>query len=46
MGSRGWSVRLEIDVESAEGLTEATLEHKIKETIRQIGAWVVEEETE
>ncbi|MBN1814375.1 MAG: ATP-binding protein [Anaerolineae bacterium] len=37
---------LEIDVESAEGITPATLETKIKETIRQIGARVVEEETE
>ena len=39
-----FTFRLEIDVESAEGLTEATLETKIKETIRQIGAWVVGED--
>ncbi len=37
---------LEIDVESAEGISPATLETKIKETIRQIGVRVVEEETE
>ena len=34
---------LEIDVSGAEGLTQATLENKIKETIRQIGARVDEE---
>jgi hypothetical protein len=34
---------LEIDVESVEGISQATLENKIKETIRQIGARVVEE---
>jgi hypothetical protein len=34
---------LEIDVTGAEGITQATLENKIKETIRQIGARVVEE---
>jgi hypothetical protein len=36
---------LEIDVSGAEGITQATLENKIKETIRQIGARVVEEGT-
>jgi hypothetical protein len=36
---------LEIDVSSAEGMTQATLENKIKETIRQIGARLVVEET-
>jgi hypothetical protein len=35
---------LEIDVESAEGIGQATLETKIEETIRQIGARVVEED--
>jgi hypothetical protein len=35
---------LKIDVESAEGISQATLETKIKETIRQIGAWVVKED--
>lgn len=34
---------LEIDVTSEEGISPATLEHKIKETIRQIGAQVHEE---
>jgi hypothetical protein len=34
---------LEIDISGAEGLTQATLENKIKETVRQIGAHVVEE---
>jgi hypothetical protein len=37
---------LEIDVSAAEGITQATLENKIKETIRQIGARVVEESKE
>ena len=37
---------LEIDIMSAEGITQATLENKIKETIRQIGARVVEEGVE
>jgi len=37
---------LEIDVSAAEGITRATLENKIKETIRQIGARVVEEGVE
>jgi hypothetical protein len=35
---------LEIDVTSEEGVPKATLENKIKETIRQIGASVREEE--
>ena len=34
---------LEIDVTSEEGITQATLENKIKETIRQIGARLREE---
>jgi hypothetical protein len=29
---------LEIDISSAEGISHATLEDKVKETIRQIGA--------
>ncbi|MBE7469119.1 MAG: ATP-binding protein [Anaerolineales bacterium] len=37
---------LEIDVASEEGLPKATLENKIKETIRQIGAWLREEKLE
>ena len=37
---------LEIDVSAMEGITQATLENKIKETIRQIGARVVEEGVE
>jgi hypothetical protein len=37
---------LEIDVASEEGISQATLENKIKETIRQIGAWVKEERLE
>jgi hypothetical protein len=35
---------LEIDVESAEGISQATLETKIEETIRQIGAQAVEKD--
>ncbi|MBN1260855.1 MAG: hypothetical protein JXB35_09260, partial [Anaerolineae bacterium] len=35
---------LEIDVTSQEGIPQATVEQKIKETIRQIGARVVEED--
>jgi hypothetical protein len=34
---------IEIDVSSAEGISQATLENQIKETIRQIGGRVVEE---
>lgn len=37
---------LTIEVNSAEGISQATLEQKIKETIRQIGAWIVEEKLE
>lgn len=37
---------LEIDVSSDEGISQATMENKIKETIRQIGARVTKEETE
>ncbi|MEA3341928.1 MAG: hypothetical protein U9R15_18350, partial [Chloroflexota bacterium] len=37
---------MEIDVSSEEGVSEATLEHKVKETIRQIGARIVEETVE
>jgi hypothetical protein len=37
---------LEIDVTSEEGISQATLENKIKETIRQIGARVREERLE
>ncbi len=32
--------------ENGEGIPEATLEQKVKETVRQIGARVVEEERE
>jgi hypothetical protein len=34
---------LDIDITGEDGLSPATLEHTIKETIRQIGARVVEE---
>jgi hypothetical protein len=37
---------LTIEVHSEEGITPATLENKVKETIRQIGARVEVEETE
>ena len=37
---------LEIDVNSDEGVTQSTLENKIKETIRQIGATLREESAE
>jgi len=36
--------KLEIDVTSEEGVPKATLENKIKETIRQIGAWLSDED--
>jgi hypothetical protein len=35
---------MEIEVTSEEGISDSTLEQKVKETIRQIGARVVEEE--
>jgi hypothetical protein len=38
--------KLEIDVTSQEGVPKATLENKIKETIRQIGAWLSDETLE
>ena len=37
---------LELDVTSTEGISRDTLETKIKETIRQIGAKIAEEEVE
>jgi len=37
---------LEIDVTSDEGIPKATLENKIKETIRQIGAYLRDERLE
>jgi hypothetical protein len=37
---------MEIEFSSEDGVSESTLEQKVKETIRQIGARVVEEETE
>jgi hypothetical protein len=37
---------IEIDVHSVEGLSAATLENQIKETIRQIGARIQEEAKE
>jgi hypothetical protein len=40
----GLTFTLELDVTSAEGIPEATLEQKVKETVRQIGARVVREE--
>ncbi len=40
----GLTFTLELDVSSAEGIPQDTLEHKIKETVRQIGARVVKEE--
>jgi hypothetical protein len=39
----GLTVTLELDVTSAEGIPARTLEQTIKETVRQIGARVVEE---
>jgi hypothetical protein len=38
--------RMEIEFDSEDGVSEPTLEQKVKETIRQIGARVVEETTE
>ncbi len=35
---------LTLAVSSEEGISQETLEHKIKETIRQIGAWIDEEQ--
>jgi hypothetical protein len=40
----GLTLTLELDITSDEGIPEATLEQKVKETIRQIGARVVREE--
>jgi hypothetical protein len=37
---------LEIDISSAEGISQSTLENKIKETIRQIGARLRDEQLE
>ena len=37
---------IEIEVTSEEGISQATLENQIKETIRQIGGRVVEERLE
>jgi hypothetical protein len=37
---------LEIDISSAEGISHATLENKVKETIRQIGATLSDERAE
>jgi hypothetical protein len=42
----GLTFKMEIDVTSEEGISESTLENKVKETIRQIGARVVEEKVE
>lgn len=42
----GLTFTLEIDVTSAEGVPQRTLEQTIKETVRQIGARLVAEETE
>jgi hypothetical protein len=42
----GLTFTLEIDVTSAEGIPQRTLAQTIKETVRQIGARVVAEETE
>ncbi|HDQ72742.1 MAG TPA: DUF499 domain-containing protein, partial [Chloroflexi bacterium] len=39
-------IEIEIDVTSEEGLSKAVLEHTIKETVRQIGARVVDEQLE
>ena len=37
---------LEIDVTSDDGITQSTLDNRIKETIRQIGAQIVDEDLE
>jgi len=42
----GLTFQMEIDVTSEDGITESTLENKVKETLRQIGARVVEEVAE
>jgi hypothetical protein len=42
----GLTFKMEIELTSEEGITESTLENKVKETIRQIGARVVEAATE
>lgn len=43
---RPLSFTMEIEVTSADGISKETLENKVKETIRQIGARIEEEETE
>jgi hypothetical protein len=43
---RDFKFTLEIDVTSAEGISQSTLENKIKETIRQIGARLRDEQLE
>jgi len=40
----GLTFTLTLDVTSAEGIPERTLEHTLKETVRQIGARIVEEQ--
>ena len=42
----GLTFTLELDVTSSEGIPESVLETRVKETIRQIGARIVEEEAE
>jgi hypothetical protein len=42
---RPLTITLTLEVHSEEGITPATLENKVKETIRQIGARVEVEET-
>jgi hypothetical protein len=45
--TRDLTFAMEIEFSSSEdGVSESTLEQKVKETIRQIGARVVEERTE
>jgi hypothetical protein len=42
----GLTFTLELDVTSSEGIPESMLESKVKETVRQIGARVLEEDAE
>lgn len=42
----GFKFTMEIDIESAEGVSESTIKNKIKETVSQIGAKVTKDERE
>jgi hypothetical protein len=42
----GFKLKIELDILDEEGISKSTIEDKVKETVRQIGGKIEEEELE